>query len=157
MKCACIRVDEQPCIRALVAPSPITAAELDQALTPLASTPEVASPDVSGVRATDDEAHGYLVDKRNEYRAIFANRIMFDDENWSEAREAGSRAYLVRGRGNAIVGIEVLGGDPGLDFKEMLGSLHGLCVLARARGVTGELPWHLAVAKKAVNELEGVL
>ena len=157
MRYACIRVDERPSIQALVAPSPIIASEIDQAMTPLPSTPEVASPDVGGARTTEDETNGHLTDKRNEYQAIMANRIMFNDEDWSESREAASRAYLVRGRGDAILGVEVLCGDPGLDFKELLGSMRGLCVLAKARGIPGELPWHLAVAKKAAAELKGIL
>ena len=60
-----------------------------------------------------------------------------------------SRPYLRRPKS--------LQADKGLDFKELLGSLHGLCILAKARGIDGELPWHLAVAMKASIELEGTL
>ena len=146
-------VDENPLVQVLGQVAPAVGLEPDQALTPQPLTPEVASPDVSGIRAVEEELTGRLVDQHNEYHAMVANRILANGDDGLELRNSVACAYLVRGGGEAVISVEVTLAERGCDFKELLGSLHGLCMLTRARALDSELPWHLAVTKKAAAAL----
>ena len=148
MKVILACVDENPPVRSLWS-TPISESKES-----LAAMPEVTTPDVTGVRAPEDEPAGRLVDRRNEYQAVSANRILASRNGTLELRESLACAYLVRGGGEALLSVEIVRADRGYDFKEALESIHGLCVLSRARSVDGELPWHLAVVKKAAAALE---
>ena len=153
-KWALIRVDDRPPVHALVAPSIASGTDVEQALSPRPSTPNVASPDVSGARTADEEVSGRLIDKRNEYHAVLASKILGHSGRGLALRDAVACGYIVRGEGEAILSVEVIEADRGCDFKELLGSLQGLCVLAKARPIESELPWHLAVVRKAAGALE---
>ena len=118
------------------------------------STPEVASPDPGGARGPEDETNARLVDKRDEYSFAPAHKILAYGDVEMEQREAVLTGYLVRGGGEARVSVEVVRAEKGCDPRDIISSLHGLCVLARARGSRSELPWHLAVAQAAAAVLE---
>ena len=151
VKATLVQIDEHPLVQPFAGLPFTTGVDLDHPLNTKYSTPDVASPDPSGARVAEDEASGRLMDRRDQYQAILAHKILTHP---LDLREAVYCAYLVRGEGEAIISVEVVHTDKGCDFRELLGSLHGLCVLARVRGISGELPWHLALPVKAAAELE---
>lgn len=126
-----------------------SAAGLDQESVSLPATPEVASPDTSAFKTLGEgEAGSHLVNLNERRWCIVSACTLKAPSEMLEIDQTCRCGYIV-GKGNLLLAVRLVQENKLCDFKGLLDTFYNLGVLTRARCLNDELPWHLAVAKRA--------
>lgn len=126
-----------------------TQLDVNQISTSLPGTPDVASPDTNGPRYPEEtDPSARLASLSEETWAVTTHRSISINENELDTRPSVSSGYLIK-YGRASMGIRISHTDNDIDAKVLLKMYHDLTCLSQAKGFWEELPWHMAVARRA--------
>ena len=147
-----INLDPSPALYLLDEPAPPPTFDLNQIPSTIPSTPDVSSSDANTLKPGDEfDPEARAVDLDEEAWAVVTNRSQ-DVERNPDARDLVAHGYLIK-RGHAVLSFRIAQAEREVDVRELLAINQGLICLAKARGLEGELPCHMAVARRAQDGL----
>lgn len=127
--------------------------DIEQLPSSLPTAFDLASPDLNGPKLPEEsEPSAHLVDQMDETWGLVSACSLVEQPHGLEILTAVANGYLIKGC-KTLIGVRVVHAEKIGDFKELLKMYHGLMVLSEARAIRENLPWHLAVSRRAHNGL----
>ena len=152
-------MDEKPPIRISRPSAQAKPLAFDQDHSFIPETPEVASPDTPASKVLEESDPGVrLINEFDSRWIVFTPYALEVTEGsvFLDVVDTPNCGFIL-GKDNLKFCVHLIHETVSCDFKELLNKYYALGVLSRARCLDDELPWHLAVAKRAHNGVEAAM
>ena len=115
----------------------------------LLDLPEATGPDPRTLKVLEDGDPNMRLVNPDERRWVVLPQCMVTASSCLLNIDDTIKYGYIIGKGQVLLGIYLVQGSHPCDFTDLVYKYYVLGVLARARCLDDELPWHLAVAKRA--------